>query len=209
LACNLIQHYNVNECAVFWKTKEKFGGLSNFAPFPLEVNGIEIRTSEALYQACRFPNNPEIQKLIIDAKSPMTAKMIAKKYVNFTRKDWHEGSIGPTKNFVMFWCLRLKLMQNYDKFSTELLSTLAYGKDIVEKSKKDNYWGAIPDKLNENILVGQNVLGNQLKYLRDILSTHNNPLDSTLYPPIDNFKLYDEEIRPIMRKKMFLENFMV
>jgi type I restriction enzyme S subunit len=43
--------------------------------FPLCVNGVRIRTSEALYQACRFPHLPDIQRQIIDERSPMTAKM--------------------------------------------------------------------------------------------------------------------------------------
>src|SRR5438105_2891921 len=65
--------------AVFCKTDEEFGGLSNMAAgFPLVVNGVPIRTSEALYQACRFPHLSDVQRLIIDQKSPMTAKMKSK-----------------------------------------------------------------------------------------------------------------------------------
>ena len=68
--------YDRPESVVFLKTKDAFGGLSNMASgFPLSVNGIHIRTCEALYQACRFPHLPEVQELIIAQKSPMTAKM--------------------------------------------------------------------------------------------------------------------------------------
>jgi len=42
--------YHPGESAVFCKTKERFGGLSNMAAgFPLLVCGVECRTSEALY----------------------------------------------------------------------------------------------------------------------------------------------------------------
>ena len=51
-----IREYDRAKSAVFRKTKERFGALSNMAGgFPLHVNGVKIRTSEALYQACRFP----------------------------------------------------------------------------------------------------------------------------------------------------------
>ena len=62
-----IRTYSPSAAAVFLKTNEKYGGLSNMAPgFPLCVNGVRIRTSEALYQACRFPHLPDIQRQIID-----------------------------------------------------------------------------------------------------------------------------------------------
>lgn len=73
--------YNRASSVVVLKTKEAFGGLSNMAGgFPLDVNGMRILTSEALYQACRFPHRPEVQTLIIEQKSPMTAKMKSKPY---------------------------------------------------------------------------------------------------------------------------------
>ena len=63
--------YERQDSVVFCKTNEEFGGLSNMAPgFPLRVNGIDILTSEALYQACRFPHLPDVQRLIITQKSP-------------------------------------------------------------------------------------------------------------------------------------------
>ena len=47
-----VRTYYPAESAVFLKTNERFGGLSNMAPgFPIVLNGVRIRTSEALYQA--------------------------------------------------------------------------------------------------------------------------------------------------------------
>ena len=63
---NQLRTYRRADSAVFLKTKEKYGGLSNMAGgFPLVVNDIKIRTSEALYQAYRFPHIPDVQRLII------------------------------------------------------------------------------------------------------------------------------------------------
>lgn len=57
--------------ALDYKTKEDFGGLSNMAPgCPLQINGVRIPTAEALYQACRFPHLPDLQREIIESLLP-------------------------------------------------------------------------------------------------------------------------------------------
>src|SRR5437879_3146621 len=85
------------DCAVFLKVNEAFGGLSNMAGgYPLCVNGHRVWTSEALYQACRFPDHPDIQREILEPRSAMAAKMKAKKdgrRDRFTRPDWNALSL--------------------------------------------------------------------------------------------------------------------
>ena len=64
-----IRVYAKENSCIFKKNNDEFGGLSNMATgFPLSINGIQIKTTEALYQACRFPHLPEIQKKIIEQK---------------------------------------------------------------------------------------------------------------------------------------------
>lgn len=127
--------YHSSECCIFRKTKEEYGGLSNMASgYPLEINGLKILSSEALYQALKFPGYPKIQEKIIGERSPMTAKMVAKPYKDCIRKDWEEVKIK-----VMRWCLQIKLAQNYIKFG--LLLEQTHLKNIVEDSKKDDFWG--------------------------------------------------------------------
>ena len=47
------------------------GGLSNMcAGFPLFVNGMDILTSEALFQAIQFPLHLDVQAGIIIQRSP-------------------------------------------------------------------------------------------------------------------------------------------
>ena len=123
---------------VFRMTNAPFGGLSNMSSgFPLSVNGIRILTSEALYQACRFPHLPRVQRLIIGQTSPMTAKMKSKPHRHESRPDWNQVRVK-----VMRWCLRVKLAQNWVKFSALLLDT--EDRPIVEESRKDDFWGAEP-----------------------------------------------------------------
>jgi ribA/ribD-fused uncharacterized protein len=153
--------YRRDECAVFLKTNERFGGLSNMAGgYSLFVNGIRILTSEALYQACRFPHKPDVQKLIIGQVSPMTAKMKSKPYRQDSRLDWDEVRVQ-----IMHWCLRVKLVQHWEKFGDLLLST--ENRPIVEESYRDPFWGAKPS--DSETLVGTNVLGQLLTELREQL----------------------------------------
>ena len=145
------------------KTKEAFGGLSNMAGgFPLQVNGLRILTSEALYQACRFPHLPEVQRLIIEQASPMTAKMKSKPYRRDSRSDWTQVRVK-----IMRWCLRVKLARNWGTFSELLLKT--GNRPIVEQSRKDDFWGA--KEMDERVLVGRNVLGRLLMELREAVKT--------------------------------------
>jgi len=194
--------YNRRECITFRKTAERFGGLSNMAGgYLLNVNGVRILTSEALYQACRFPHLPEVQRQIIGERSPMTAKMKSKPYRgDNSRPDW---DMRRTK--IMCWCLQVKLVQNWDKFSKLLLETGDL--PVVEDSRKDDFWGAKPE--DEEILVGANVLGRLLMQLRE--QVKNGEITSqTIIKPlhIPDFLLYGRAINSISKDgEYYLVNY--
>ena len=164
--------------------------------FPLVVNDIPIRTSEALYQACRFPHHPEIQNKIIEAKSPMTAKMKSKPYRrDFCRRDWNSVQVK-----VMRWCLRVKLAQNWDKFSRLLLETGDC--PIVEYSRRDDFWGAKP--IDDQILFGLNALGRLLVELRERVKGESPQTLQHVEPlQIKDFLLYKKEITVIKPRLAF------
>lgn len=186
--------YTTDTSAVFRKTKENFGGLSNMASgYPIVVNDVSIRTSEALYQACRFPHLPDVQKMIINEHSPMTAKMHSKQYQRQSRPDWFAVRVR-----VMRWCLRLKLAQNWTTFSELLLST--NDQPIVESSSRDTFWGAVPYD-NGSKLAGANILGRLLMELRQQLTdSYAFLLDSVTPPSIPDPMLYGALIQEYRRK---------
>jgi type I restriction enzyme S subunit len=182
--------YDRTRSVVFLKTKEEFGGLSNMAAgFPLLVNKVSILTSEALYQACRFPHLPDVQAKIIGAKSPMTAKMTSKPHRRDSRPDWDEVRVE-----IMRWCLRAKLAQNWDRFGKLLLKTS--DRPIVEESSRDPFWGAKP--IDPNTLVGMNVLGQLLMELREAVRSEGpNSLMSVRPLAIPDFLLVGRPIQEI------------
>ena len=192
-----VRTYDAATSIVFLKTKERFGGLSNMASdFPLHVNGVQIRTSEALYQACRFPHMPDVQRRIIDECSPMTAKMRSKPFRKSARPDWDAVRVQ-----IMRWCLRVKLAQNWRDFSNLLLAT--GGHPIVEQSHKDYFWGA---KVTENgTLVGINALGRLLMELREQLKGDKAESLRAVEPPIiPEFLLFQTPIGTIRADEGFI-----
>lgn len=183
------KRYIIKECVTFKKTHEKNGGLSNMAAgYPIYFNDIRIPTSEALYQACRFPNHPEIQKEIISQRSPMTAKDISRKYNYLTRNDWTEKRVA-----IMNWCLHLKLLYNWNKFGHLLMST--ENKDIVEISSKDDFWGAFE---RGYFAEGCNILGRLLQCTRSDYMTNQGKVNIVLgHPNVENFCLFGIPVKDI------------
>lgn len=185
-----IRTYERESSVVFLKTKDLFGGLSNMAAgYPIVINDTVVLTSEALYQSCRFPHLPDVQRLIISKNSPMTAKMVSKPYLDQSRVDWLRMRVR-----IMKWCLTCKIVQNWDKFSTLLLETQDL--PIVEQSRKDKFWGAVPE--NNSTLVGANVLGRLLMELREIARA-GEIIDSIPPPEVDNFLFLGQEISTVSR----------
>lgn len=194
---SLLRTYFRSEVVVVYKTKEDFGGLSNMASgYPLQINGVRILTTEALYQACRFPHMPEVQREIIGQHSPMTAKMKSKPHRKDSRPDWDD-----VRYKVMRWCLRVKLAQNYEEFGRLLLATR--DRPIVEQSRKDDYWGAkLVDETGQT-LVGQNVLGRLLMELREKLKDDAEGALKTVPPlGISDFLLLGKPIETVTAKSL-------
>ena len=187
-----VRTYQQSKVVSFRRTREKYGGLSNMAAgFPIEVNGVRLATSEALYQACRFPDRPDVQRIVVEQRSPMSAKMKGRRYIKHTRSDWQKIRVN-----VMRWCLRVKLAQNWDTFGSLLLSTDSC--PIVEHSRKDDFWGA---KLGDGVLKGMNILGRLLVELRDELKGPSKEKLMTVEPPqVPDFFLYGQPIRGVESK---------
>lgn len=178
--------YNKKDVITFSKTTAEFGGLSNMASgYSLFVNETNIANTEILYQACRFPLFPKIQQEIISQSNPMEAKKISRKYMQYSRQDWDV-----VKFDIMRWCLQVKLLQNFDKFSNLLLSTDDTA--IVEFSMKDNVWGAVP--IGKDLLKGKNALGRLLMEIREVYVKKSLETEYVNSLNIPAFLLFDRPI---------------
>jgi len=157
-----LQQYDLSQVISFYKVDETYGGLSNMSGkyFHLQVNDILVRSSESMYQCLRFTSHPDIQREILENKSPKGSKMVSKKYrKEFTREDFDEIKVE-----LMYWCLKVKLCSHPLLFGGLLDRT--GDKEIVEISNSDRFWGCVREKENENMVSGENVLGKLLMDLR-------------------------------------------
>ena len=132
--------------------------------FPLAANALPFQGPEGLYQALKFPHDPDFQATIGAQRSGMDAKRTA-----YTRRDtdpdWDSYRID-----AMAYTLAIKLLQHPGRFRAALEHTGSL--PIVERSGRDAWWGAMPQ--GEDTLTGRNVLGQLLTFLRDLNAREAN-----------------------------------
>ena len=179
--------YNLKDCIVFQSPDDEFGAFSNIAEgFSLKINGIKTLGVETLFQAMKFPKNPEIQKMAIEATNLLTIEKEMKQYskLPFIREDWEK-----VKVLIMEWCIKIKYAQYFNFY--ELLKK-TQNKPIVELSDKDRFLGAVPLKKNPDCLVGMNITGQiWMKIRREKNYSLIEPLN------INNFTLYGKLIEAV------------
>lgn len=135
----------------FFSKSETHREFSNFAPFPIDLDGKRWPTVEHHYQAQKFAD-PELQKKIRKAEKPVIAKALADKYRATARLDWDE-----VKNAIMERAVRRKF-ELYDELRELLLGTGE--EELAEAAPTDFYWGVGRDG------TGQNRLGHLLMRIR-------------------------------------------
>ena len=147
------------------KVKEEYGYLSCMSPHPIFYNNQMYRTCEALFQSLRFEGHPEVQRLIIEQKSPMAAKMKARKNKDLLNRGekWDEADEDLER---MKLCLKLKLEQ-HPELKQMLIDT---GKaEILEDCtshprESAKFWGIVN---NNGTWEGKNNLGKLWMELRE------------------------------------------
>jgi ribA/ribD-fused uncharacterized protein len=145
----------------FSKVAEEYGWMGNMAPYPIQYEGKIWRTSEALFQSMRYEDD-SIKEIIRLEKSPMAAKMKAKKYrdkmlvVPMSDEDVENMRI----------CVRAKFEQKI-KLKSALIATgdsPIYENIGNRNGERHKFWGA--KKLSENEGDGFNMMGQILMDLR-------------------------------------------
>ncbi|MFA6237694.1 MAG: NADAR family protein [Bacteriovorax sp.] len=135
----------------FYSVKNAYGEFSNFALFPITIEGIMWPSSEHYFQAQKF-FDPALKERVRTAATPFLAAQIGRDPNLPLRKDWSE-----VKDGVMLVALHAKFSQ-YEVLRTLLRSTNK--SHIYEHTKNDCYWADCGDR------TGKNVLGEQLMQLR-------------------------------------------
>ncbi len=116
----------------FYGTSGEYGCFSNFAPYPIRLNGSTWPTVEHFFQAQKFPDT-EYEEAIRQARTPAKAKAMGRTRKFRLRRDWER-----VKDGIMREAVLAKFTQHED-LRTVLLATL--DALIVEDSPTDTYWG--------------------------------------------------------------------
>ncbi len=138
----------------FYSVDDEFGAFSNFAPYPITLDGERWPTSEHYFQAQKFEDRTYRAK-IRQANSPMLAARLGRDRKQKLRRDWESIKVE-----VMRAAVLAKFTQ-YDALTTLLLST--GDAKLVEHTENDDFWGDGGDGR------GKNMLGRILMQVRDQL----------------------------------------
>lgn len=132
-----------NEKQVFFYEQD-FYVLSNFSAFRIDWKGRTFDTSEAAYHWEKFPDEAEVQDMILDAPSAHQAFKIAESQKMFRRQDWDAVKVG-----IMRDILRAKAEQ-HEYVRRKLLDT--GDRELIEDSWRDDVWGWGPNRDGQNLL---------------------------------------------------------
>jgi ribA/ribD-fused uncharacterized protein len=116
----------------FYGTGAEYGCFSNFAHYPIRLNGCAWPTVEHFFQAQKFPDT-DYEEAIRQAKSPAKAKAMGRSRKYRLRRDWEA-----VKDGVMRQAVQAKFTQHDDLRAVLLATGDAL---LVEDSPTDAYWG--------------------------------------------------------------------
>lgn len=71
----------------FYSVKHKYGEFSNFALYPIDINGKTWPTSEHYFQVQKFVGTKHEEEIRL-AKSPMAAAKMGRDHARLLRADW-------------------------------------------------------------------------------------------------------------------------
>jgi ribA/ribD-fused uncharacterized protein len=127
----------------FFSKSQTHREFSNFAPFPIDLDGKRWPSVEHFYRAQKFAD-PELQQKIRKAEKPAIAKSLADKYKAAIRPDWDE-----VKEAAMERPVRRKF-ELYPELRALLLATGE--EELAEAAPTYYYWGTGRDGNGQNKL---------------------------------------------------------
>lgn len=127
----------------FYRANRPYGEFSNFAAFPIEIDGRIWPTSEHYFQAQKFAGTEHEEQIRL-TESPMKAANMGRDRNRPLRLDWNR-----VKNDVMRTAVEAKFSQ-HPQLRCLLLSTGEM--ELVESTKTDSYWGDGGNGQGKNML---------------------------------------------------------
>ena len=166
-----------------------YGFLSNFYNAQITLDGKKWPTTEHYFQAMKFSGEDEavVEKIRLSDTSTKAAALGRNRKFPL-RRDWDDdfilqGKITRVKLEIMKKCLYAKFTQHLD-LKRKLIATK--GRNLVERTANDRYWGDGGDGR------GKNMLGRLLVEVRDELIRE----DETEIVPVPESEKKKEDDHP-------------
>lgn len=151
----------MNEIIQFYSVNDEYGEFSNFAKYPIKLDGKNWPSTEHYFQAQKFQDAAYQQK-IRKTSTPLQAAILGRDRRQKLRCDWESTKISVMRN-----ALWAKFTQ-HEELKELLLST--NDARLVEHAENDSFWG---DGGNGK---GKNWLGRLLMEVRKQLAIDNRGL---------------------------------
>lgn len=123
--------------------EQEFYVFSNFSSFAIQWNEFLWMTSEHAYHSEKFEDG-NIQKQLKNTRSAHDAMKIAYANKDKYRKDWENNKLRVMKEILM------AKVEQHPYVKKKLQESI--GKELIENSWRDSYWGWGPNKDGENNL---------------------------------------------------------
>ena len=127
-----IKNLYMNDAIYFLSKADQYYEFSNFHTAPIEIDGKIWYSTEAYFQAMKFPDNPNYQEIIRREKDTKIVKKLGSTINIKLRDDWEN-----VKDQIMERAIDAKFTQ-HNNLKNLLLST--NNRLLIENNKNDNYW---------------------------------------------------------------------
>jgi len=116
----------------FYSVNDEYGEFSNFANYPIVIDGERWKSSEHYFQAMKF-NSQKYRNIVKQSTTPMEAAKKGRNRKEKIKRNWEK-----IKDNVMYDAVYAKFTQ-HESLKALLIST----KDakLIEDSPTDAYWG--------------------------------------------------------------------
>lgn len=128
---------------LFYSVTDEYGELSNFAPYPIKLDGKLWPTTEHYFQGQKF-TDPAVRERIRRASNPAEAARIGRSRKLRLRPDWESAKVE-----VMRKAVQAKFAQHADLAALLLATGEA---KLVEHTPNDDFWGDAGDGSGRNML---------------------------------------------------------
>lgn len=140
----LLQQDNVHTPVLyFYSSRAEHGYMSNFARYPVIVDGVKYKTSEHYYQSMKFVGT-KWEKKVREAETPMECATLGRNKKLPLRRDWES-----VKDDIMRKVVEDKFRQ-HPELVKQLLATGEAR--LVERTTDDLYWGCGDSGKGKNML---------------------------------------------------------